>query len=149
MPISGIGKVIDRPLERIGARHEIGVQDEDEFSLGLGQSAREGSRLETGPALAVIVFDIETFPLEAGDLGGGNFARFVSRVVQDLDLELFARIIEPAHRVDQSSNDVIFVKHRQLHRDGRKLAKFRRRLDPSPPILKKQIDDKVAVKAEG
>ncbi len=49
----------------------------------------------------------------------GHAARFVGRVVEHLDLEKLARIIDGAHRGDQPIGDVHFVVQRQLNRHDR------------------------------
>ena len=49
----------------------------------------------------------------------GHAARLVGRVVQDLDLEELARILDLADGVDQPIGDVHLVVDRQLDRDRR------------------------------
>ena len=78
----------------------------------------------------------------------GDAARLVGRVVQDLDLEQLARVVDPADRVDQPVGDVHLVVDRQLDRDDRQ-----RRRAAAPArgslslLLHVQIDEVVPVPA--
>ena len=49
----------------------------------------------------------------------GDAARLVGRVVEHLDFEQVARIVDAADRVDQPVGDVHLVVERQLNRDDR------------------------------
>ena len=51
----------------------------------------------------------------------GDLVRLVGRVVQHLDLEQLARVVDLADRVDQPIGDVHLVVDRQLDRDARQL----------------------------
>jgi hypothetical protein len=59
---------------------------------------------------------------EAGDHGGGDFAGLVSGVVEELDLEAVARIVEAATGIKQAVDDELFVEDGKLHGDEGKLA---------------------------
>ena len=58
----------------------------------------------------------------------GDLAGFVGRVVQHLDFEQLARVVEAADGVDQPIGDVHLVVDRKLDRDDRQRVE-RRRLD--------------------
>src|SRR5271165_3920464 len=45
----------------------------------------------------------------------GNFDRFVSRVVEQLNVELIFRIFKPADRIEQAVDDILLVKDGKLH----------------------------------
>ena len=54
-------------------------------------------------------------------------ARLVGRVVEHLDLEQLARVVDAADRVDQPIGDVHLVVERQLDRDDRQRDRARGR----------------------
>ncbi len=87
--------------------------------------------------------------LKAGDFAGGDLLRLVRRIIEDLDLQFVARIIELADRSNQSSNDVVLIIDRQLDSNRRESTESCRRLDAASPILQEQIDDEIAVNAKG
>ena len=62
----------------------------------------------------------------------GHAPRLVGRVVQDLDLEQLARIIDLADGVDQPIRDVHLVVDRELDRDRRAASPAAR---PGPACL--------------
>ncbi len=80
----------------------------------------------------------------------GHLNGFVGRVVQQLDVELFFRIVEPAHGVEQPVHHVLFVKDRQLHGDPRQVVEMSQRFRRLVLfVLVIKIDQPVAVRAVG
>ena len=71
--------------------------------------------------------------------------RFVGRVVQDLDLEKLARILDLADGVDQPIGDVHLVVDRELNRDrGQRFLHAGR--DGHPPlVLHVQVNEVIPV----
>ena len=73
-----------------------------------------------------------------GHSSRGDGARFVRRVVEQLDFEAIARIVEGARRVDQPTDDVRLVVDGQLHGDRGQIAdpalrhRYRRPPQPAP-----------------
>ena len=51
----------------------------------------------------------------------GDLDRLVGAVVQHLDLELVARVVDPAGLLDDPPGDTLLVVHRQLHRHRRQV----------------------------
>src|SRR5687767_2729869 len=68
------------------------------------------------------VVDIETLRRILRHHSFRHFYGFVSRVVEDLDLELVARIVNRSHRLQQSIDDIQLVKERELDSDPRQLS---------------------------
>ena len=126
MPIFGVGEVVDALQQKVGRRNKVGVKDGNEFALGRFQSCRQSARLE---ALAIVAVQVDdgisqcgvALHQNAGDLNG-----FVGRVVEQLDVELIFRILEPADGVEQPVHDVLLVKDRQLHGDARQVHRNER-----------------------
>ena len=120
----GIGEVMDALQQKIGRRNKIGVKDGNEFALRRFQSFRQSARLEALTIVAVQVGDWISqggvaFHQKASDLHG-----FVGRVVEQLDVELFSRIVEPADGVEQPVHHILLVKDRQLHGDARQVVEI-------------------------
>ena len=118
----GIGEVMDALHQKVGRRNKIGVKDGDEFALCRFQSCLQSARLV---ALAIVAVQVNhwisqggvALHQKAGDLNG-----FVGRVVEQLDVEFFPRIVEPADGVEQPVHHVLLVKDGQLHGDARQVV---------------------------
>jgi hypothetical protein len=112
-----VGEVVHRAAEEFLGRDEVGVEHRHELA-GRGQEAvlqRAGlEALAVGP---VDVVDVE--PLGAPVLDGppGDERGLVERVVEDLDLEQLARIVELADRPDEPLDDVHLVEDGELDGD--------------------------------
>src|SRR4029453_17609075 len=98
-----IGKVINGASQRVGPGYEISVKNEDELTGGSLQTRGEGARLETGSMIAVIVVHVGASRPKSGDFAGGDLLSLVRGIIEDLDLEFFAWIVELADRSNQSS----------------------------------------------
>ena len=57
------------------------------------------------------------------DLALDELAGVVGRVVEHLDLQLLAGVVQVVDRAQQPLGDVAFVKNRQLHGDHRQFSK--------------------------
>ena len=89
--------------------------------------------------------DVETPALQILHARGSQFSRFVGGIVQDLDLEQFARVIDLADRLEQALDDVDLVEDRQLHRYLGQLLEMASRRDGSLPVFQEKVDNDVAV----
>src|SRR5881392_1414599 len=76
-----------------------------------------------------------------------HFPRIVGRIVQDLDLQQFSRIIEFADRAQKALHYVNFVKDRKLNGHSRQLPKPTRRNHLAFAVLKEEINDEIPVNA--
>ena len=81
------------------------------------QAGLERAGLVAGAVGAMDVVDVDALRGEAPHGELGDLAGFVGRVVEHLDFEQLARIVDPADRFDQPIDDVHFVVERQLDRD--------------------------------
>ncbi len=121
-----IGEGRKKASQKIGRRDEIGIQDEKEVSPGSPDPVGQGPGLEATPRAAVEVLDASAPTPPSGNASRGDGARLVRRIVEQLDLEAIARIVEAARRIDQPLDDVSLVVNGQLHGDAWQLA------DPAP-----------------
>ena len=73
---------------------------------------------------------------------------FVRRIIQQLNVELVQRILQPANRFQQPLHHKLLIKNRQLHRDARQLGKLSRRIGgPVLLVLVIKVDQHVAMQA--
>ena len=84
------------------------------------ETGLERARLVAVPIGAVEILDVDAFRREPPHRQLGDAPGFVGRVVEHLDLEQLARIVEPAHRLDEPVGDVHLVVERKLNRDDRR-----------------------------
>jgi len=92
-------------------------------------------------------FDIETALTQFRRTIRRNLPRVVGRIVEHLDLQPIARVIQFADRSQQSLDYINFVEDRQLHGHDRQLFESARRHRRVFPILEKEVDNKIAVDA--
>ena len=114
-------------LQQVGLRDEIGIEDTDEIALGGGEPGLQGARLEAGPVGAVDQLHVEPAALQFVHAGGRQLAGVVGGIVQHLDLQKLARIIELADRFEEPLDDIDFIEDRQLHRHPGQLLEMARR----------------------
>ena len=118
----GIGEVMNGAGQEVGLRNEVGIEDRDVGAARDLQSLVQRAGLEAGAILAMDVLDVDALQRmpphgELGDLPG-----LVGRVVQHLDLEPLARVLDLTDRVDQPIDHVHFVVERQLDGDHGQLV---------------------------
>ena len=112
-----VGEVVDEFVEVVGSWEEVGVEDADEFAGGLRHGGVEGACFEAGAVGAVVVGDVVAlgaeFGAEAGAVGGG----FVGGVVENLDLEAVARVIEGGDGVEEAVDHEGLIEEGELDGD--------------------------------
>ncbi len=140
-----VGEIIDDVVKDVAGRNEIGVEDGDEFAGGLGKPRGEGAGLVADAVGAVDVADGIAlggpfFAGLAGDVGG-----VIGAVVENLNFELFQRIIDLAGGVDDALGDLVLVVHRQLNGDAGQLVKLALGLVVVVTVLQVEIDQNVAM----
>src|ERR1700732_794613 len=114
----GIGEVMDALQQKVGRRNKISVKDGNEFALCRFQSFGQSAGLV---ALTVVAVQVGNRMSQCGvaiHQNAGDLYGFVGRVVQQLDVELFFRIVEPAHGIEEPVDHVLLIKDRQLHGDA-------------------------------
>ena len=119
---AGLGEVVDDAAEPAGRRDEVGVEDGDELALGGAETFFERAGFVAVAVGAVEVVDglgIEALGAggEAGDHGAGHVDGLVGGVVEELDLEAVAGIVEAAAGVDEAVDDELLVVDGELDGD--------------------------------
>ena len=133
-----VGEGRQEPSQQIGLRGEVRVQNEEEISPGTPEPMGQGPGLVATSRPSAEMLDASTPATPSGHSSRGDGARFVRRVVEQLDLEAIARIVEGARRVDEPADDVRLVVDGQLHGDVGQLADpalrqpYRRPPQPAP-----------------
>ena len=141
----GVGEVRHQTHQEIAGREEIGVENRDELAAGDLEAGLERAGLEPGPVATVDVLDVNSLRSQPVDRQFGDAARHVRRVVQDLDLQTIARVLDGAHRLDQTIRDVHLVVERQLDRDNRERLERRERLRLAVTVPHVQVHEVVAM----
>ena len=112
-----IRKYGNRATEKIWRWDEVRVEDRDELATGDLQTRLEGSGLESSAIVPMEVADVDPLGDVPADRRLRDLPCFVDRVVQYLDLEQLARVVELAHRIDQPIRDVHLIEDRKLDGD--------------------------------
>ena len=60
---------------------------------------------------------------------------FIRRIVKHLDFQLLARIVQPAHRLQQAINHKLLIENGKLHRDPRQFREFLGRLSSAVLLI--------------
>src|SRR5438067_8643493 len=142
-----IGEKMDRMLKQIWRRNEIGVEDANKLARGRLESGRKGTGLESGPINSMNQLNIEATLPQFFRARSSHFPRIVGRIVQDLDLQQFSRIIELADRAQKALHYVNFVKNRKLNGHSRQLPKPARRNHCAFAVFQEEITDEIPVNA--
>ena len=140
-----IGKEWNGPLQEIRRRDEVGVEDRDELAFRDRHPRFERASLVAGTVGAVQVGDVDPLRGIATHRAFGDLAGFVRRIVQDLNLEQLARVIDLTHGVDQTIGDVHLVVDRKLDGDRRQGRQRPVRHGTAILVLHVQVDQVVPV----
>src|ERR1035438_9424493 len=125
---SRVGEMLDGAREEIRRRDEIGIENGDEFACGGLQSFLQRAGFEALAIVAVMVFDGEPQSAIALHQRRGKWGGVVGGIVQHLDLEQLAGILDAGDLVDEPLDDVPFVEDGQLNGDRRQLREASGRL---------------------
>src|ERR1022692_4498581 len=120
--------MLDGAREEIRRRDEIGIENGDEFACGGLQSFLQRAGFEALAIVAVMVFDGEPQSAIALHQRRGKWGGVVGGIVQHLDLEQLAGILDAGDLVDEPLDDVPFVEDGQLNGDRRQLREASGRL---------------------
>src|SRR5215831_52990 len=140
-----IGEEMDGALEQVLLRNKIGVQDAKKFTFRSSEPDRQCASLKAGAVSPMNALYVKTALAQFPRARGGDVAGLVRRIVQDLDLQKFLRVIEFAHGTEQPLGHVHFVEDRQLHRHFRQLLEVERRHRWPLPVFQVQIDNEIAM----
>ena len=158
-----VAEVRNRLLQEVRRRNEVRVEDGDELALRHLHGGIERARLVAGAIGAMDVGDVDAVGGIAHHGALRHNARLVGGVVQHLDFEQLARIVELADGVDQPVRHVHLVVDRKLDRDLRQPFQARRhgmtvlvlhvqvdQVIPVPPVDRENDEDeKVGRENEG
>ena len=111
----GIHEIRNGAAKEIGPRDEVGVKNGNEFALGGVKTIFERAGFVTFAIGAMDVNNGKTARSVAFDAGTGDVARFVGGIIEDLDAQQFARIVEQRDGVDEALDDVAFVEDGELY----------------------------------
>jgi hypothetical protein len=133
--------------QKVRGRHEVGVEDGHEFARRGLEPRIEGAGLVPGPVGPVMVRNVEPPARLTVDREFRNVTRLVGRVIQHLNLQLLARVVDAAHRIDQPIDDVHLVVDGQLDRHQRQVlvAHFGWRTGLLVLVLHVLVHEKVTV----
>ena len=99
-------------IRKSGCGTEVGVEDGDELALARPHACVERAGLVAVAVGAVDVLDVDALRGVAAHGELGDLARLVGRVVEHLDFEQLARIVDAADRLDQPVDHVHLVVER-------------------------------------
>jgi hypothetical protein len=131
----------DRALQKIARRYEIRVKDGEVPAPRHGQAPFQCAGLEALAILAMDQLDIKALCSQRGNARLRQPGRFISRVIQHLDLQAVTRVVKASHRVDEPGHHVHLVEKRKLHRHRRPglwVRRLDRALRPVTPIQDSQ-----------
>ena len=144
----GLGEVMDDLHEPVGRRNEVGVEDGDELAFGDFEAGVERSGLE---AVTIGAMDVDDVVAEGGvavDDGRGDLLGLVGGVVEHLDFELLARVLDGADGFDEAVDDELLVEDGQLDGDRGQLVEVPGRVGVVVlPVLEVLVAHRVAVDA--
>ena len=132
-------------MRKSGGRDEVGVEDADELAARDLEPRFERAGLVAGAIRAVDVLDVDALRGVAAHRQVGDAARFVGRVVQHLDLEQLARVVDRADRVDQTLGDVHLVVERELDGDDRQRIERRTEARLFVPVAHVEVHEVIPV----
>jgi len=142
-----IGEKMDRLLKQVWRRDEIGIENANKLTGSRFETDCERTGLESGPVDAMNQLNIEAALPQFFGARSSHLARIVGRIVQHLDLQTIARVIQFADRAQQSLDHINFVEDGQLHGHDRQFFKSAGRHGLPFPILEKKVNNKIAVDA--
>ena len=123
-PDARVLEVRDHVAQKVGRRDEVRVEDGNELALRGLEPCVEGARFVPYAIGAVNVLHVDARLADATNVRLHDGARLVRRVVEHLNLEEAARIIEGRCRIEQTVSHGRFIEERELHGHARKHATF-------------------------
>ena len=112
-----VGEVMDRAQQKIFGRREVGVKNGDELALGSLHSLGQSPGFEAFAIRPVDVADRVAQRSITLDQATCDLDGLVRRIVEHLNVELLARIVELADCFKQPLDYVLFIEYRQLNGD--------------------------------
>ena len=93
---------------------EIGIEDRHELGIRQGEAPGQRAGLEALPDVTSHMQDIHAFAMQALDQRCDKRGGCIGRIVEDLNLQPVARVVQCAYRRDDISRDCPFVEDRYL-----------------------------------
>jgi hypothetical protein len=124
-PNARVFKMRQGVSQKIGRWDEVRVKNGDKLSGCAAQALAQRARLKV--IAPVALYQVDVVSLGAGSLHRviNNLAGVIGGVIQGLDVQKLARVVQGAGGGNDAPRHVTLVKQRQLHRD-------RRQRQPSP-----------------
>ena len=120
-PHLGVGEPGHGAAQEVGPRHEVGVEHRQQLAARPLGAGGQRAGLEAAAVAAVQMVDVEAAGALPRHRFGHHLDGLVGGVVEDLDLQPVARVIERADGVHQAPGDVHLVVEWKLNRDLRQL----------------------------
>ena len=117
-----VGEVVDQLAQKIRLRHKVGVKNRNQISLRGLHPVLKRAGFEAGAVVAMDVMNVETLRRVSFNCSARDAHRLVRGIVEHLNLQTIARIVDLSYRLDQTLDDVHFVEERKLHGDVRQLT---------------------------
>ena len=148
MPISGLAKWWITFISQSGGGMKSASKMATNSPVATLQPGIERARLEALAIGAMVIADVVAQRRIALDHAARHVDGLVGGIVEHLDLQLLARILDLADALDQAVDDVLLVEDGQLNRDLRQLGEARFRLGHLVlAVLVIEIDQLIAVHA--
>jgi len=113
----GVSKVGDNSLQKVWRGKKIGIKDGHQFPFGLSQASGQRPGLETGPVQPRDVDHICPLSPQTSDGPRRYPAGGIGRIVENLDLQPVARVVQPGRCGQQPLDGVQLVVDGQLNGD--------------------------------
>src|SRR3984893_2461032 len=133
--------------EKIDWGDKIRVEDGDEFSGRRIHSFLQRACFESRAMIAVDVGDRNAEVLETFHTVPCDNLSLVGRIIEHLNFEKFARIIELRDGLDQSLDHVALIVNRELHGHLGPHGDHRQRARGIPAVLEIVVDERIAMNA--
>ena len=144
-----IREKMDRPVQQVRGRDEIGIENANELASGRFEPSRKRTGLEPGPVDPMNQLNIEAALSQCFHARRSHLPRIVGGIVQHLDLQQISRVIQFADRAQKALHYVNLIKNRKLNRYFGQLPKLAGRDRCAFAVLKEEINDEIPVNAVG
>ncbi len=124
----GVGEEVDCACEEIGRRHEIRIEDRDQFASGRFEPSLQRPGLESVTIGPVMILDRESQRPVALHQRFGKRVGIVGGIVQHLNLQQSGRIFDLGDFIYEPLHYVTLVIYRKLDSHRRQLLKARGRM---------------------
>ncbi len=143
----GICEIMNHFTQNHGRRHEVRVEDGDKLALGALHARGERAGFVTLAIVPMMVTDGVTGARVLTHQTRADNAGLVDRVVEHLDFQQLARVVDARNGFEQAFHHIALVENRELDGDTRQLRELLRRLRRLAAALHVQIDEIVAMNA--